>query len=166
MDKWNVHQWCSNKVLKYFPFFLYRTIWLPALPSVYRYTAIPSHALYPSADIRCRPLAQRLWEYAKNHDLWQFSKLWTIIETSCRITDRNQDVAIPTLIILHISKAPKIARDWRAIFVFIHHSQENCIFLYIFLQENLLNSKIYCNFAANLEKEIENKSKIKWLVKL
>ena len=46
-------------------------------------------------------------------------------------------------------------------FISIYHSQEKHIFSYIFLQENLLNSKIYCNFAANFEKrnqkEIENK---------
>lgn len=46
-------------------------------------------------------------------------------------------------------------------FIPIHHSQEKRIFLYIFLQENLLNSKTFCNFAANFEKEIKKKSKIK-----
>ena len=46
-------------------------------------------------------------------------------------------------------------------FISSHHSQEKHIFPYTFIQENLLNSKIYCNFAANFEKEIKKKSKIK-----
>ena len=47
-------------------------------------------------------------------------------------------------------------------FIFLHTIRKkiaySCAF---FLQENLLNSKICCNFVQNFEKEIENKSKIK-----